>query len=72
MANATPVLEQFWDQTLKTMPKKEVQAFLKEIGVNLPTANLSDDEVRKVLYGFLAQMDESLQESAIEMLRKKE
>lgn len=54
------------------MPKKEVQAKLRNIGVNLPTGNLSEDETRKLLYGFLARLDEPIQEEAIQMFAKQQ
>jgi hypothetical protein len=72
MAQATPELDQFWEQKLKTMPKKKVQDSLKEIGFTLPTSNLSADQVRKVLYGFLAQLEKPLQRNAIELIRNRE
>ncbi len=53
------------------MPKKEVQASLKEIGFPYPTGNLSKEQVRKLLYGFLAQLDESLQADAIQTISEK-
>lgn len=71
MAQATPMLEQFWDQTLKTMPKKEVQSSLKEMGFNLPISKLSEEDMKKVLYGFLARLEEPLQKEAIELIRER-
>ncbi|WP_018133188.1 hypothetical protein [Effusibacillus pohliae] len=71
MTRVSPILQRFWEQTLKTMPKKEVQASLKEIGFPYPTGNLSKEQVRKLLYGFLAQLDESLQADAIQTISEK-
>ncbi|GAX88972.1 hypothetical protein [Effusibacillus lacus] len=68
----SPKLREFWNKSLSTMPKKEVQAKLRNIGVNLPTGNLSEDETRKLLYGFLARLDEPIQEEAIQMFAKQQ
>lgn len=70
MPQPTPLLKKFWENSLQHMPRTEVQKTLKELGFHFPTNNLSDADIRKLLYGFIAQLDESVQVETIHMLQE--
>lgn len=71
MASSTPLLKDFWNKSLKTMPRKEVQKSLKEFGFTFALGSLSDDEMRKVLYGLLSQLGSQAQADTIHLLSER-
>lgn len=52
------LLQSYWDTQLKNMPRREVQANLKQAGFNFPTGSLSDQDLRKVYLGLLSRLDD--------------
>lgn len=69
MPQQTPLLKEFWEKKLQHMPRAEVQQNLKELGFTFSTNNLSDTEIRKLLYGLLAQLEEPVQTETIHLLQ---
>ncbi|BCJ86775.1 hypothetical protein [Effusibacillus dendaii] len=69
MATASPLLHEFWEKSLHNMPRDKVTEFLKEIGFTYSTSRLSDDELRKILFGLIAKLDETSQQDTIRILR---
>jgi hypothetical protein len=65
----TPLLKEYWKKSLQHMPRAEVQKNLKELGFTFSTNNLSDAEIRKLLYGLLAQLEEPIQIETIQLLQ---
>lgn len=54
------LLQHLWDDSIQKLPRPQLERLLKQVGFDFSLRGMDDEKVRKLLFGFLSQLEEPL------------
>ncbi|GIM45076.1 hypothetical protein DNHGIG_06250 [Collibacillus ludicampi] len=68
--NRQRLLQATWNESIRSLPRNRVEHMLQEIGFSRSMyRHLKDEELRKLLFGFMTRLDEETLEDMIQYVK---